>query len=564
VVSDAGKFFSPISGELESWVSQLILWKDHAVLTPKPQSNWGDQEDELEVEQEFILLPATPEGLRDLSQRLSGKVYNPPISQDNGLDFSPLPEMLRLRPRRWLERNSPEPEKVVMMLDLLAEYLGKDGFYWFCACAVFPELQWNITLYLGDVLKTEEGKSLLESCSLMNLTRLPWFRYGYIPDWLRVYLIEALTQEQDQSIRIALRNLLDRVNQTSEGGLTLSIATKPLKNQSDKFFSQLTQIFSGRVSENSPLQDYLFLDFMTKPSPLALRVPEKFGGLVSKSQKSGSEKGKINRRRFLEMLGLGIAGFVSVIAGKRAFETRTLQLTKGCETFQFDVLTVNKQGQIISRRPGQAKSFVEQLGNNVTLEMVEIPGNSFTMGSPLGEKSCYDSEQPQRVVNVSAFLMSKFTVTQAQYQQVMGKNPSYFKGEKRPVEQVSWDDAVEFCKRLSQKSGGKYRLPTEAEWEYACRAGTTTPFYFGETITSDLANYNGNYTYASEPKGKYRQETTDVGSFPPNAFGLYDMRGNVWEWCQDTWHENYEGAPTDATAWITEKEDSSRVLRGGS
>ena len=122
-------------------------------------------------------------------------------------------------------------------------------------------------------------------------------------------------------------------------------------------------------------------------------------------------------------------------------------------------------------------------------------------------------------------------------------NPSYFKGEKRPVEKVSWDEAVEFCKKLSQKTGKTYRLPSEAEWEYACRAGTTTPFYFGETITPDLVNYNGNYPYGSAPKGEYREQTTDVGKFPPNSFGLYDMHGNVWEWCEDVYNANYIDAP---------------------
>ncbi|MFN7657571.1 MAG: formylglycine-generating enzyme family protein, partial [Dolichospermum sp.] len=124
----------------------------------------------------------------------------------------------------------------------------------------------------------------------------------------------------------------------------------------------------------------------------------------------------------------------------------------------------------------------------------------------------------------------------------------------------------EFCLRLSQYTGRTYSLPSEAQWEYACRAGTTTPFHFGETITTDLANYNGKYSYGQGPKGVYREETTAVGSFGvANNFGLYDMHGNVWEWCQDHWHSNYEGAPTDGSAWLSNKEDSNeRLLRGGS
>ena len=133
---------------------------------------------------------------------------------------------------------------------------------------------------------------------------------------------------------------------------------------------------------------------------------------------------------------------------------------------------------------------------------------------------------------------------------------------------MSWYDAVEFCKRLSQQTGQEYRLPSEAEWEYACRAGTTTPFHFGETITTDLANYFGGITlpgdYGQGPRGgEYRERTTDVGSFPANGFGLYDMHGNVGEWCADHWHDSYEGAPTDGSAWVSSDENNLRLMRGG-
>ncbi|NEO31636.1 MAG: formylglycine-generating enzyme family protein [Symploca sp. SIO3C6] len=150
-----------------------------------------------------------------------------------------------------------------------------------------------------------------------------------------------------------------------------------------------------------------------------------------------------------------------------------------------------------------------------------------------------------------------------------------FKGDKHPVEMVSWNGAVEFCKRLNQNQAERsYSLPSEAQWEYACRAGETTPFHCGETITDSLANYDASRTYASEPAGKYRSETMPVGSFPPNGFGLYDMHGNVWEWCLDDWHQNYDGAPTDGSAWIRGRglwgwirgtdSNSGKVLRGGS
>jgi eukaryotic-like serine/threonine-protein kinase len=234
------------------------------------------------------------------------------------------------------------------------------------------------------------------------------------------------------------------------------------------------------------------------------------------------------------------------------------------QTFQFETVTVNARGSIINRRNQQARYFTEDLGNGVTLEMVQIPGGTFTMGSPAGEKDRESDEGPQRQVRVPGFFMGRYAVTQAQYQAIMGTNPARFQGEKRPVERVSWDNAVEFCQKLSQRTGRTYRLPSEAEWEYACRAGTTTPFYFGETITTDLVNYDGNNPYGSAPKGEYRQQTTNVGIFPPNSFGLYDMHGNIWEWCEDVYNENYQGAPSDGSAWLTGKDNNIKLLRGGS
>jgi eukaryotic-like serine/threonine-protein kinase len=217
----------------------------------------------------------------------------------------------------------------------------------------------------------------------------------------------------------------------------------------------------------------------------------------------------------------------------------------------------------ISYTKKRAEFFREDLGNGVNLEMVSIPGGSFLMGSPDNEEGHSKRESPQHRVSIQPFFMGKFAVTQAQYEAIMGNNPSYFRGANKPVENMSWDDAVEFCKKISKKTGRNYRLPSEAEWEYACRAGTTTPFYFGETITTELANYNGNDTYGSAPKGVYRERTTEVGQFPPNAFGLYDMHGNVWEWCEDTWNDNYNGAPTDGSAWLA-GDDNQKLLRGGS
>jgi formylglycine-generating enzyme required for sulfatase activity len=262
--------------------------------------------------------------------------------------------------------------------------------------------------------------------------------------------------------------------------------------------------------------------------------------------------------------------------------------------------------RLISEAESVVQFFNEELevrNQALALTLLWIPPGRFWMGSPETEPERRDSEGPQHLVQLQGFFMSQTPITQAQWREVAGwqerpgerwgrelkTDPSRFQsnegqGEKkvrllegesntdnRPVEQVSWLDAIEFCHRLSKRTGRAYTLPSEAQWEYACRAGTTTPFHFGDTISPELANYDGNYAYADGPKGIYCQQTTPVGMFPANAWGLHDMHGNVWEWCLDEWHEGYEGAPTDGRAWVdgTEGDKSketkkTRLLRGGS
>ena len=226
--------------------------------------------------------------------------------------------------------------------------------------------------------------------------------------------------------------------------------------------------------------------------------------------------------------------------------------------------------------------------DDFSLDMVSISEGSFNMGNdsysekdpdgnPIPPEKRYlypyfSAAIPPHHVNVPRFFLGKYVVTQKQWRVIsalpsidrgIAPDPSSFKGDDRPVEQVSWLDAMEFCKRLRYLTGKNYRLPSEAEWEYACRAKTTTPFYFGKTITTELVNYNtGN---GGGEKELYPGETKTVGLYPANGFGLYDMHGNVWEWCEDSWHDNYLNAPKDGTAW--DGKDSpkgmQKVIRGG-
>jgi formylglycine-generating enzyme required for sulfatase activity len=194
-----------------------------------------------------------------------------------------------------------------------------------------------------------------------------------------------------------------------------------------------------------------------------------------------------------------------------------------------------------------------------------IPAGRFIMGSQETEAERYSNESPLHEVNFrTGFWLMETTVTQRLWQAVMDKNPSQFRGEDLPVESVSWHDAQGFIAKINQLIPGlNLRLPSEAEWEYACRAGTDTPFSFGDTISPDQVNYEGNHPYAGGEKGLYRGKTVPVASLPANPWGLYEMHGNLWEWCEDDWHDNYEGAPADGTAWRGEF-NAARVLRGGS
>jgi formylglycine-generating enzyme required for sulfatase activity len=245
------------------------------------------------------------------------------------------------------------------------------------------------------------------------------------------------------------------------------------------------------------------------------------------------------------------------------------------ESFTFKIGTIVKSGRTwkIQKSDGKANRYIEQINENITLEMVAIPGGKFMRGSPAEELGHFFDESPQHLVKVPDFYLGRYPVTQAQWkaiastaiiEQELDPDPSEFKGDNLPVENISWEQAQEFCNRLSRETRRSYRLPSEAEWEYACRAGTTTPFYFGETITGKLANYCSEQTYQKEVKVKQRSQTSPVGIFPANAWGLCDMHGNVWEWCEDRWHHNYNGAPKDGSAWLTGALSTSRVIRGGS
>ena len=272
-------------------------------------------------------------------------------------------------------------------------------------------------------------------------------------------------------------------------------------------------------------------------------------------------------------------------------------LLGGLAPFRFNVPAISKSGTMTGQTPGTARRFVERLGL-LPLEMVEINGGRFLMGATDGEVSealaqaklfddfdeetyeVLSAELPRHAVNVKNFYMSRYEITQAQYYNVMGELPQIepqFRGANMPVVNVTWTEANEFCSRLSRETGRFYRLPTEAEWEFAARGGTETPFPFGETINQQVAAYNWAIPYGKAPRGTRRTAPTEVGALnSTNPFGLQDMSGNVWEWCADYWHSDYDGAPNNGSSWDEAQgiesddpdeenaTDNSRVARGGS
>lgn len=240
------------------------------------------------------------------------------------------------------------------------------------------------------------------------------------------------------------------------------------------------------------------------------------------------------------------------------------ELSKTHDVFSFETVTVNDRGDVIDRHKKQAFYYTEDLGGGIELEMVYVPAGSLSIRT---------ADREEKIIDIPSFHMGKYPVTQAQYQAVIGKNPSYFNSKqgfpysnRMPVEQISWSNAQTFCSVLHINTKKHYKLPDEFQWEYACRAGTTTPFYFGDTITTYVANYygNGRPTYARESQtAEGQQRTTTVGLYPPNSFGLYDMHGNVWEWCKDRQPEKSKHYIGQGHAFTNPVNKKTYLIKGG-
>ena len=278
VVAAAERFYNSRTNQLSPWVQQLHSWETRAVLVPKTLSDFGRLEAILA--QQWVVLPLTSLGIDTLAKFF--QTGNDTYSQQD-IDTELLPAELNIRPQQWLARNSPPVEAVQKMLDSLQAYLGVDGFYWLAACAIFPELRWDITLYLGTTLETEQGQSILESTPSIRLFHLPWFRFGYMPDWLRENLLSRLTRKKKSYARGKLQELLVTGVQGETSRFQIEIA-----KQHRRFLPQLSNsllyLIAKEAEEESPMKDYIFLSFMVKKPKLAIEATDNLQQLVDKSE----------------------------------------------------------------------------------------------------------------------------------------------------------------------------------------------------------------------------------------------------------------------------------------
>jgi formylglycine-generating enzyme required for sulfatase activity/uncharacterized protein with von Willebrand factor type A (vWA) domain len=598
VFGDGAGFFDPFSGQAQRWLEEFEPWTERALITPVAPAGWGYREATL-AEHDFLLLPLSAAGFEALTTWLNTGLK--PALRPRAAP--PFPALITERPKRWLERVTPPPAVAAQLLAQLRAYLDDAGWQWLCACAVYPQLTWDLTRYLGARLF---GQPDAWDERLLRLVRLPWFRYGTMPDWLRSELLASFTDAQETQVRRVIEDLLRHVLTKPGEAISLEVVAPPEAQAQGwrRLTAELQQWRQRRElhrllqaqPEESPLRDQVFLSFLVgeRPPRLAVQAPELW-------------------RRLLFTKGQSVLGVRAVTVGVAALATglvllsgiplyvlaysvlalapglfvgwwalldhfaRTAKLpdstpaivpemlfspsaseppapisetTVAATPLAHDVSVTLPDTLPVFEVAQTAAGHRVKLSHEMELELVNLSGGEFTMG---GER--YGDEQPKHQVRVAPFAIGKYQVTQAQWQAVMGNNPSRFKGEDLPVESVSWEDAVQFCERLSQLTGVQFRLPTEAEWEYACRAGTTTEYCFG-----DDEKQLGEYAWYGNNSGN---QTHPVGQKLPNKFGLYDMHGNVWEWCQDLWHENYQDAPTDGSAWLSGGNSGLRVLRGG-
>jgi formylglycine-generating enzyme required for sulfatase activity len=543
IFSDARQLLDPLTGVPFDWLQRFNYWQNRALLVPEPLLS--DISQQLLQESDFLIVPASPDGMANLIQTLNDDAILHPKNQTK-----PMPDMLQTAWTQWCENHAPDKDKVDQLIDILRSYLDSSTFYWLCACAVYPHLIWRLTLFLGSRLK-DGSQPLFNEKSVSILSSLPWFRLGYMPDWLRRKLLDALTDEQEKQVRQIILHLLFKLEAASEKEGHLTFYTSKF------LISRLMSKYKSGANLHAPVHDRIYIEFLIR-NRLSFRIKnqiyEKIQQIKNKDKQSDTK-------------------IVEQISRK----------TKTEPVLQMEFQWIEGGCFMMGQTEDEKKQIIDERGEK-------------------DYEAYYKRELPRHEVCVNGFWMAKYPVTVGQFRQfvqatghqtdaekagesytlkdkqwktvkgVNWKNPGFEQDDNHPAVCLSWNDGVALAKWLSEKNEGTIRLPTEAEWEYASRAGTTTARFWGDdpsqacqyaNVADQTAKKEINFTYTHDCDDGY-VFTSPVGTFLPNPWGLYDMLGNVWEWTADAYDEKaYEKHKRDNP--IMESEGASfRVLRGGS
>ncbi len=579
-------------------------WPERVLLTPNAPESWGELEQVL-ARMGFLVAPASPEGIALMAELLGGARPAAAAREPS----APYPAVLRREPERCLERAAPSEARLARLLAQLREYLTPEGFQWLAACAIFPAVSWPLAVWLGR----SRGKASQSESLLLRLVTLPWFRFGFMPNWLREALLARLSPEADAQIRRDLDAFLSQQSRPG-GGSDLRLAAgetrEPAEDDllNDHVFAQfLAGVRADRLSLAAPRgwRKFLFENGLARFGlrPLAAAallavsvlgsvvagevVLARFGKPQVITDVIGYQEKKYDRPPQeldpVSMRALDVAA--SMVGGRLVLSARGFEYVKWCFAqaalilrlpdplsgkSRIDQLTPLAASQLqaaglsgrglltpegafveaVSSQPPRIQEILAtyraaadppatyylagsilsrqiQIDRRDGLPYVFISPGTFSMGCSPGDDQCDDDEKPPHPVTITkGFWIGQTPVTQEAYLRVTGKSPSKFKGSNLPVEQVSWDDAAGYCRAVG------LRLPTEAEWEYAARAGSASASYGN---LDDIAWYAGNSS----------ARTHTVGQKLPNAWGLYDMLGNVWEWTADWYDKDYYSRRVD-------------------
>ncbi|MCP4701137.1 MAG: SUMF1/EgtB/PvdO family nonheme iron enzyme, partial [Gammaproteobacteria bacterium] len=534
IFADGKGFLDTRGNRPAPWLEKLNAWPLRVLFTREIRPV------RLLEETGLLVLSADADGLDVLSGYIKGEIRPVKVKMR---DMGPLPLLLRERPIRLLQRQAPRPETMDKLLRQIRAFLGADTMDWFRACAVYPELHWPLTLYLGHQLPAADESPCLNEARLAQLVRLPWFRHGYMPDWLRVRLIDGLSPERERDIRTALFQLL----------LYAPVAEKPLSSSrkfhleiaSPRFFGLLGRRLLSRLrkqdDEHSPWADYVFQTFTQ--NPLRVKIPKLLRRMLRKKR----------ARKFL--LWGTIFSFVPLLAVALA-------------------LYFMPELKCVAVSPCVFQDRLESGGQGPA--MVWIPPGSFRMGDIQGKG--LENARPVHRVRLNAFALGRYEVTFEEYDrfcEAAGREKPVDAGwgrSRRPVINVSWEDAQAYAQWLSKETGHDYRLPAEAQWEYAARAGGEDLYYWGDNPDEACG-------YENVADETFKQEldllewdihnctdgyadTAPVGQFEANEFSLYDMSGNVYEWVWDWYDKKYYARSPEENPEGPES-GAYRVTRGG-